>query len=359
MLTYKKTQDPNLAYALPNGRYALKNGVPITGDDIAAVLAEYNLEVVEGDAVFVYTGFQHVHDFDKAAFMDGSPGIDYSAAVYLAEKKVVAVGADTFGTEQLMPTNQTRLDALPDYVTNAFNFDVSGVKGDECRSDNGCFGVHVKLLYTEKIYNLENLDLAALVDDRVREGAFSLNAPRSPTPQAHINPVLVGCPDGCSQIPTVPHRPIPQPLRRAKQAETLSTVDYSYLSKFFQRDTKTYNLGQPIGHGSTAYGVRQYIPEVILYTLEDTENPESVAPVTVGEGAVCYNPGISTQMDALTHAGWNGMFINGTVKASDILVEGETFKNVQKDFHNDINTLDNQNGSLFKYPPMMGACYAL
>ena len=66
MLTYKKTQDPNLAYALPNGRYALKNGVPITGDDIAAVLAEYNLEVVEGDAVFVYTGFQHVHDFDKA-----------------------------------------------------------------------------------------------------------------------------------------------------------------------------------------------------------------------------------------------------------------------------------------------------
>ena len=56
-------------------------------------------------------------------------------------------------------------------------------------------------LASRGILNLENLDLAGMVADGVREGLFTLGAPKSPTPQAHINPVMLALPSGSQAWP--------------------------------------------------------------------------------------------------------------------------------------------------------------
>jgi len=51
------------------------------------------------------------------------------------------------------------------------------------------------------------------------------------------------------------------------------------------------------------------------------------------QDAICYNPGVSTQIDGFAHIGWNGKFMNGAVNASDIWKTGETFTNLQHMYH--------------------------
>jgi len=194
MLAYKAAQDPAYAFETAQGHKALHAGVCITAEDVKAVLAEYKLEVAAGDAVLFYTGWQHVQEDDEDRFISGEPGPDHSAAVYLADKKVWTIGADSWGTECSIP---------PSYEDDAF-FAKLGLPADVKQRNTDLPGatlpdgsvttvwpVHVELLFTRGIFNLENLDLAAMVADGVREGLFTLGAPKSPTPQAHINPVML------------------------------------------------------------------------------------------------------------------------------------------------------------------------
>ena len=188
MLAYKGGNEPALVYTDNKGKRMLKAGVPVSGDDIEAVLALYGLEVVEGDAVFIYTGWQHLQLDDGAMFMKGEPGFDMSAARYLAAKGVWTVGSDSWGTENILPTDQGMLDMLPRTVPRTV---IPHILPDGDRSP---WPVHSFLLFENSIFNLENLDLAAAAEDGVRECLFTLGAPKSPTPQAHINPVCIGVP---------------------------------------------------------------------------------------------------------------------------------------------------------------------
>ena len=56
MLSYKGAQNPDLVRTV-KGNKMLKADVSITADAVKGVLKEYGLEVVAGDAVFVYTGY--------------------------------------------------------------------------------------------------------------------------------------------------------------------------------------------------------------------------------------------------------------------------------------------------------------
>lgn len=103
-----------------------------------------------------------------------------------AEKKVWTVGADTWGTEVLLPTDANKLASLP-------TSEHAAGPGHKMKDGhiNHIYPCHSKLLYEEGIFNLENLDLHASVQDGIREGLFVLGAPKSPTPQAHINPLFI------------------------------------------------------------------------------------------------------------------------------------------------------------------------
>ena len=189
MLSYLSSVDPEVAMVV-DGNRMLKAGVSITAKHLKRVLRDYDIVLVPGDAVFVYTGWQHMQHSDPVAFMDGEPGIDMSAALYLAGKRVVTVGADSWGTEVGLPKDASRLNSLPPSV----NRQLPNMTLPDGTS-NDIWPVHIELLYKQGVFNLENLDLAAAVNDGVREGILMLGVPKSPTPQAHINPTLIAVPD--------------------------------------------------------------------------------------------------------------------------------------------------------------------
>src|SRR5579864_5672154 len=62
----------------------------------------YNVTLREGDAVFLNTGWGDLFQqfpAQNATYNGGEPGISKSAAQWLADQKVVAVGADTWAVE--------------------------------------------------------------------------------------------------------------------------------------------------------------------------------------------------------------------------------------------------------------------
>jgi kynurenine formamidase len=87
----------------------LDGGTLITEADIQAGLKMYNVDLREGDAVFLHTGWGDLFkqfparnaDYNKA-----EPGLSKSAAEWLATQKVVLVGADTWAVE-VIPSEDT------------------------------------------------------------------------------------------------------------------------------------------------------------------------------------------------------------------------------------------------------------
>ena len=80
---------------------------------------------------------------DNEEYNRGAPGIGMEAALWLAEKKVVMTGADTWPVE-VIPSEDAEL----------------------------AFPVHQELIARRGIYNIENLDLSELAADKVYEFAF-------------------------------------------------------------------------------------------------------------------------------------------------------------------------------------------
>ncbi|MEM7404516.1 MAG: cyclase family protein [Pseudomonadota bacterium] len=139
-----------------------KEGVPgdpgiITDKDIEGMLKRQGIAPLgEGDCVFLYTGhgnFWHARKWDTydadekarrlAAFNAGEPGFGISACQHMIAAKVVLTGADTWAAE--------------------------AVPGE---SSDTPFPCHVQMQTRHGIWNLENLDLSPLVDDKAYEFLF-------------------------------------------------------------------------------------------------------------------------------------------------------------------------------------------
>lgn len=142
------------ALAIPSGK-----GDPgiITDQDVEEMVKRQGIAPIgEGDCVFLYTGhgdIWHPKDWDKfdaadkskrvSDFNAGEPGFGISACDYLAERKIILTGADTWATEAVPGENAD--------------------KPFEC---------HMQMMTRRGIWNLENLDLSQLVADKAYEFFF-------------------------------------------------------------------------------------------------------------------------------------------------------------------------------------------
>jgi kynurenine formamidase len=133
----------------------------ITADDVKMMVKNQGIDPIgEGDCVFLYTGHGNIwhpskwDTFDAAekqkrvaAFNAGEPGFGISAYNYLAERKIILTGADTWAVEAVGPG-------------------FGGESGE-------IFECHAQLMPRRGIWNLENLDLSQLVADKAYEFLFA------------------------------------------------------------------------------------------------------------------------------------------------------------------------------------------
>ena len=146
------------------GVSSLEAGKFFTAADIQAAAKAQNVEVREGDVVLFHTGWTDAHlASDPKKWVSGEPGTSEDAAVWLASKNVIAVGADTWGVDVVPPEKEGR----PFYG-------------------------HVTLLKENGIYILETMNTGQLAKEGVHEFLFVLGQARiRGTVQMIINPVAM------------------------------------------------------------------------------------------------------------------------------------------------------------------------
>jgi kynurenine formamidase len=141
----------------------LAEGEIITADDLRAAMRDQGVEIRRGDVILIHTGWVELLTSDPARFGKGEPGIDLSAAEFLAGLGVVAVGADTWGVE-----------AVP------------------FKNPNRVWEGHQALLAKNGVHILEVMDTRALARDRATEFLFVLGQPLiKGAVQAMINPIAI------------------------------------------------------------------------------------------------------------------------------------------------------------------------
>jgi kynurenine formamidase len=132
----------------------------ITDADIKAMIQRQGIDPIgEGDCVFLHTGHGNIWHPSKwdtfsaeekakrvKEFNAGEPGFGISACEYLASRKIILTGADTWAVEAVGP----------------------GAAGEKEQP----FECHIKMMPKHGIWNLENLDLTQLVTDRAYEFLF-------------------------------------------------------------------------------------------------------------------------------------------------------------------------------------------
>ncbi len=121
----------------------MKIGDVITVQDLEGALKKQGSAVREGDVVLLRTGHGQLWMRNNELYGKGEPGLGMAAARWLAARKIVLVGSDTWATEVVPHEDKDRP-----------------------------FEVHQLLLVRHGIYNLENLDLEELARERVYEFAF-------------------------------------------------------------------------------------------------------------------------------------------------------------------------------------------
>lgn len=133
----------------------------ITAEDVKAMVKNQGIgEIGEGDCVFLHTGHGNIWDPKKwdsfsaaektsrvAKFNSGEPGFGISACEYMAERKIILTGADTWAVEAVG----------------------KGFGGENAQP----FECHINLQTKRGIWNLENLDLTQLVADKAYEFLFT------------------------------------------------------------------------------------------------------------------------------------------------------------------------------------------
>jgi kynurenine formamidase len=147
--------------ALPIPKKIGKDPGIITGYDIKAMISNQGIDPIgEGDCVFLYTGhgdIWHPSKWDTfsaaekqkriAKFNSGEPGFGISACEYLASRKIILWGSDTWGSDAVGP----------------------GFAGENPQP----FECHIKMMTKRGIWNLENMDLSQLVADKAYEFLFA------------------------------------------------------------------------------------------------------------------------------------------------------------------------------------------
>jgi kynurenine formamidase len=121
----------------------LDPGYLITVKDIEKTLERQNLKIRQGDAVLIHTGHGRLWMKDNDTYNSGEPGLGIAAAKWIAARKVVLIGADSWAVEAIPGED-------PDIA----------------------FPVHRLMLVENGIYLLENLDLSSLVKNKIHEFAF-------------------------------------------------------------------------------------------------------------------------------------------------------------------------------------------
>lgn len=124
----------------------LDAGEAISDDEIEAVTETEGVEVRPGDVVLIRTGYMALWPDEAAMAAHRTPGPDLSAATWLTERGVVAVGSDT-ETFEVQPTRDAGTPSNPQPV-------------------------HVRLLIDEGVYIMESLNLEPLAAEGVHEFLF-------------------------------------------------------------------------------------------------------------------------------------------------------------------------------------------
>ena len=146
------------------GVETMKEGTPINVKEIEGAMKRQGIKSIEkGDIVIFHTGWLKILGKDDKRYGSVEPGLGKEGALYLVDKGVAAVGADTWGVE-----------AVP--------FE-PGV---------GVFEVHQILIQQNGIYILETMNVEPLVNDKAYEVFFTLGASRlTGAVQAIINPIAI------------------------------------------------------------------------------------------------------------------------------------------------------------------------
>ena len=145
------------------GQDRLKASRVFNSEEIRAAAQAQGVEIRSGDVVLFHTGWMTMMDEDAEAFVSSAPGIGLDGAAFLADRGVVAIGADTGGLE--VGPSEDPEQAYP---------------------------VHQLLLVERGVYILENMNTAALAADKAYEFMFVLGQPKfEGAVQAVINPIAI------------------------------------------------------------------------------------------------------------------------------------------------------------------------
>ncbi|HXO68420.1 MAG TPA: cyclase family protein [Bradyrhizobium sp.] len=121
----------------------LGDNYEVTVDDLEGALKKQNLTLQPGDAVIVHTGWGKLYGKDNPRYMKSNPGIGVPAALWLATKDPMLLGADN-PTVEVSPNPDKQL-SLP---------------------------VHQVALVVNGIHLLENIKLDELAQKGISEFAF-------------------------------------------------------------------------------------------------------------------------------------------------------------------------------------------
>jgi kynurenine formamidase len=142
----------------------LEPGTAITADDLEACRQAQGTELRAGDVLLVRTGWldQFFAGGGQGAGNTAQPGLGLSAARYVVEHEIAAVGADNSAVE-----------VIP--------FD-----------ENQFLTVHIELLVKHGVTLLEHLRLSELAADGFTEGLFAVGAlPVTGATGSPVNPIVI------------------------------------------------------------------------------------------------------------------------------------------------------------------------
>jgi kynurenine formamidase len=127
----------------------------VTATDVQECEQASGVEITEGDAVIIRTGWPLMAERDPAAFRGVQPGVGSSAGEYLAERDICLVGADNGAVQ----------------AAHSYGHDPAAEAADP-RSEIA--DIHIAFLRNLGIYLLEMMDLSHLHEAGVPEFLFSL-----------------------------------------------------------------------------------------------------------------------------------------------------------------------------------------
>ncbi len=152
-----------LDFAGHRGVERLAGGEAINRQEIEAVARAQKTEIRKGDVVILRTGWLALAERDPNQFMASEPGLGVEGAGFLAERGVVAVGADGWAVEVLPSEDASQ-----------------------------SFPVHQILLAKNGVYILENIRTDELARDKAYEFLFVLGPPRfEGAVQMVVNPIAL------------------------------------------------------------------------------------------------------------------------------------------------------------------------